>query len=399
MIVLSMAMAVSCTGGKGDGKEGRIKISGKLERADSMKLYLVEISAQSGPGDPVDSAILGEGGSFSFEYPTEEPFLFMLYLQNDQFAYLIAHPGEELSIKADGGDMARTLKVEGGDDAILLTGLTQKYMNTMDHLESLWQEFKVAMKNKANDSIRDYYEGRYHQAIDGHAQYIRDFVSEHPDNLASLFALFQQYGDKFFLRPLVKGHEEDLKYFKMVVDGLESKYPDLKHTQAIRHYYHARLVPEVKKRQERTGLKAGQPAPSINTKGIEGKRIMLDSLRGKYVLVDFWASGNRDSRSANPRLLDAYNMNKDKGLKIIQVSMDTDLAKCKQAIETDQTGEWMHICDTKAYDSPLAIAFKVATIPDNFLVGPDGRIIGRGYKPDQLAAAIQDHMKKNKNTK
>ena len=135
------------------------------------------------------------------------------------------------------------------------------------------------------------------------------------------------------------------------------------------------------------GVNEGVIAPEINLATPEGPTLALSSLRGKYVLIDFWASWCGPCRRENPNVVKTYANYKDKGFEIYGVSLDQDRAAWLKAIESDQL-VWKHVSDLKYWSSAGAQAYQVNSIPQTFLLDREGRIIAKGLR----GAALDQYL-------
>jgi peroxiredoxin len=199
---------------------------------------------------------------------------------------------------------------------------------------------------------------------------------------------YQVSSKMFRLRP------EFLNLHKAVAAKLTSTYPDLELTKSfaaqvtsVERQYAAKLASEK--------IKVGQPAPNISLPGVDGKTRSLSDMKGKLVLLDFWASWCGPCRKANPKVVDVYKRYKDKGFDVFSVSLDgldsrtkarygsEDQVKMQMdrskerwfaAIEKDNLIWDGHVSDLKKWESAPAASYGVKSIPKTFLIGKDGNI-------------------------
>jgi len=381
VIIFSLIFFLSCHSGKQN-----FKVSGNLRGEEGTTVYLKEMTVRE--LIPVDSAILDENGSFSMGGYTDMMKFYALYVSPDELITLLIGPGNRISLTGETENLADTYQVEGSDDSQKIRELSHGLNNTLLQIKNLSQILSDSINSPDFDNIKAGLDKTYQEIVRSHREFTFRFIQENINSLASLMALYQQIGSHHYLLD----PEEDFRYYQMVDSSLNLLYPGSEAVQEL----HRQVVELDHQRQtneyiaKRLGM--GAEVPEISLPSPNGDTINLSSLRGKYVLLDFWASWCSPCRSENPYLVAAYNRYNSKGFEIYQVSLDRSRAAWLKAIEDDHL-TWNHVSDLQYWNSVVVPVFQIQGIPLNFLLDPEGRIIGQNLRREELNERLKEIFK------
>jgi peroxiredoxin len=179
--------------------------------------------------------------------------------------------------------------------------------------------------------------------------------------------------------------------FENALNGLTQKYVGDSNLAEMKKRYNAykEQVAKIREQQDQENAWTGKKAPELTLPDINGKQVSLASFKGKYVLVDFWASWCPPCRAENPNVVIAFNKYKNKNFTILGVSLDKNKEKWMQAIKEDQL-KWTQVSDLAYWDSKAVTTFGFTGIPYNVLIDPDGNVVGEGLRGEELEHKLQE---------
>lgn len=210
---------------------------------------------------------------------------------------------------------------------------------------------------------------------DSLANYAEKFVEEHNKSLAVFIAL----GDV----------KDQKKYFELAEKGIGESFPNSQYHQVLKQAVQAINAP-AQSAPKQNGVGIGDLAPELNMPSPDGEIITLESLRGKYVLIDFWASWCGPCRRENPNVVKAYNKYKEAGFEVYSVSLDKDKNRWMQAIQQDGLIWPSHVSDLKQWRSAATGLYGFSGIPYTVLIDKEGKVIATRLRGAQLEAKLQE---------
>ena len=371
MLALPVILLAGCS--NTNPGSGSFELTGKLDNSHGETIYLQQLSAD-GVKD-LDTATLDDKGEFKMDAKIAEIGFYRLKITDRNFATFIFSPNDNVKVTGNVENLGNSYTVQGSAESQLFWELNKASVanyGKRDSLQKLFQSFvnSAKMDSTRIDSISNALEKPYTALIDQHNQYLKTFIESNITSFASLAAIQQLPAEQF----------GDL--YKKLDAELIKKYPNSPYTKSFHDSF-------VKQNQ----ISIGSMAPEINMNTPEGKPLALSSLKGKIVLVDFWASWCGPCRAENPNVVEAYNKYVGKGFDIYSVSLDRELEKWKAAIEKDHLVWKNHVSDLKYWQSPVVKLYNFESIPTNVLIDKQGKIIAKNLRGAELEKKLAEIFK------
>ncbi|WAC10722.1 TlpA disulfide reductase family protein [Dyadobacter pollutisoli] len=347
-------------------------VSGKVKNGAKGEKVILSKSSANGSSVKQDSTVMAADGSFSIKgTEMDRGSFFSLNIADRQRVILLVEGGEQFEVLADG--TGKDSKGNGGK--VRVTGSkNMEYYAQVDELMknfaakvTVWNEEYAKAEEKKDTKKIEEIQQNYAKAEQERLSAIKKWLPEMGTSLVALFTANN------FLTP-----DNDLDILKKLAEQYEQVQP----TPTLAKGF----IGQIKRI---TGLEVGELAPDFTLNSPEGKPVALSSLRGKFVLIDFWASWCGPCRMENPNVVRMYDKFKDKGFDIFGVSLDDNEKAWKTAIARDNL-KWQHGSELKKWHSGVAQAYGVNAIPATFLLDKDGKIIAKNLRGSALETKLTE---------
>jgi len=359
------------------GKEGTI--SGKIKGAEGKTIYLESFA--NNRSIFTDSTVVGADGTFSIT-PAQalDKDFYRVFLSEKEFATVITDSTESPVITADLTDFEKTLKVNGSPDSEMLRDLETQLRPFID------KEMAARKKKMAAGISVEEKDQASQMAVEARKQrtdFVKKWLDTHSSTPSALIAV--QYLDA----------RTDLAVVNKVFADLQSYFGHTTIYRGLKQQIQMLQKPQPgNEPAPLSKVSVGQPAPEIAQADPKGKTRKLSDLKGKTVLVDFWASWCGPCRRENPNVVEAYKKYNKDGFEVFSVSLDKTKQSWTDAIEKDGLLWPNHVSDLQWWQSAAAKEYGVQSIPFTVLVDKEGKILAhnlRGPQLEERLASIYGH--------
>ena len=374
--VFVLSLTISCK------KENKFVVHGKITHAEDKIIYLEELLLNS--TKPVDSVKISKNGEYKLKGLTSVPAFYLLKLSEAKFITLLIDSAENITVNADFANFSDDYFIEGSFGSTLVKELNMKLASTRHKLDSLNSLNNLYKSSPNYEQQKKLWEDEYQQVLQEQVEYSKQFVADNPFSMASILALFQKFDDQNYII-------NDLQTMRVAASALNSMYPQSEHVKVLYAHTLEYLKNQSNANAQQLIREYGENSPEIVLPDAKGNMVSLSSLRGKVVLLQFWASVDQGSRIMNSALVEAYKKYKRKGFEIYQVSLDNNRIEWVDAIDKDEL-DWINVGDMEG--SVLAVRYyNIREIPYNYLLDKDGKIIAQNLKGPALDVALSNILK------
>jgi len=363
-----MLCLFSCT-----SKNKKIVIEGDI---DGLKNEMILVYGADRNGDALDT-IYAKDGEFIYRAPVDTFTQVTLLFKNMEECVIFADKGDKVKIS---GDISSPdlLKVDGGDLNDEMNSFKESIADisksTSKLKKEIYSSYISGNQTKYDELLQS---PELIKAAKGIKEKAAAFIRSHTSSLVSVYLL-----NKYF----VQEKNPDIAAIKELSNKLSGSVKDSPLMQQVNKLINTEEV-----------LAAGKQAPSFSIKDIKGAYINLSNFKDKYLLINFWASWSSPSRKENSSINSIYRRFSKNHFAILNISLDTDKMKWKEAIKKDSlSGE--QGCDFSGWGSPLVQQYGVEVLPTNVLVDPRGFILARNLEEKDLIRKLEELFIENKPT-
>ena len=356
-------------------------VNGIIKNSNDKIVYLQETPLGSGERIISDSSVINKDGSFHLKAKAPEESLFNLSLKNETYPVaFIVNDVSKITVNVDVNNPG-DYEVKGSPASKSLKDFSVSANNKWMGLYLLGREMDSLKKNGATDSVLLSVNGKGTALLGEMQNYVKSYIENSSSPITSVWAL-GTYSQVFSMND-----------YQTILNGIVKKFPKHKGIAAVKEMNDRQMALAKQKLQQPQETEwTGKQAPELSLPDMNGNEIKLSSFKGKYVLVDFWASWCLPCRQENPNVVQAYNKYKNKNFTILGVSLDKEKDDWLNAVQKDKLS-WTQVSDLREWNSLAVSTFDFTGIPFNVLVDPDGKIIAQSLRGNELEKKLEEVLK------
>lgn len=373
-LLLSIVLGITISyAQKEQGK--KIKLTGAIPTAKGKTIYIN--SFKNNKMIPLDSSVVNKKGKFKLNFNISDPKEFYsLALSKKNYALLIldsSNTEKKIVFNGDSLMITKDYTISGSEESKAILDFTTIVNTFQSNLNRLKEDYSHP------DSVQ-VAQIKQQELYKKFTVERNNFVDNHLKSLSLLITTS-------YYNP-----QAELEWFKKIEKALGESVPNSTYHLAIKsqvQQIEAANKPQAQQRQSQQDVNIGKQVTELNFPSPNGEVISLESLKGNYVLVDFWASWCKPCRMENPNVVKLYNKYKEKGFTVYNVSLDTDKNRWTNAIKQDNLSWPNHVSDLKGWKTAATKIYQFRGIPYTMLVDPEGKIIATKLRGPQLEQQLK----------
>ena len=347
-------------------------LNGTIDLEDGQNVLLLGVDEQS-QLMPIDTVQI-EAGTFSLSGLSKYPEMHYLNFEGVRSLLpVVIEPGTiTVEAKKDSIQKSSIKGTKSNQDVARFLKEVRIFNQT---LQEISYELRNAMLSKDSLNVSDLQE-QYDDIVVKIADFEINFIKENPDSYVSSLILEQR----------VTSEQIDITEAQDLFDQLDSRIQMTKSAQNILELLQQK---ELQKEANKETPGVGDVAPDFKAPSPNGELVTLNQAKGKFTVIDFWASWCKPCRNQSPELVELHNTYKSHGVNIVSVSLDRSNKRWLDAIEDDGLN-WTHVSNLKHWQDPIAEEYNVRSIPELFLVDDSGTVLARSHDLASIKAILKN---------
>ncbi len=367
-------------------EEIKYTISGKIKGGEGKYIKYIDMIK---PGFTPDSLELDMGGNFILSNSCIEPQDLVFYFNPKQSIRLMVLPNEVVSLSGNKSNLVKTYQVSGSKDSEQLSLLLKRNQQTIETIDTINRYYLKVQLDPHIDTIVDHLRFMSDSIYKAEREYLESYIQKNSSSLASYVALSLKIEEGFNFFNIT----ESDTYFHMVDTAMYNRFD----TITIYKMLHAYIIQtQTQKRIAKpkpTLLQLGDSVPDIALPNLMGDTMRLSDLKGKYVLIDFWGSWCKPSRTANKNLRSVYYGYRKYGFDIYQVAIERSKEDWINTVREDKLYWKNQVSELNYMKSQTAKDYRIEGMPANFLINPEGIIVAKDIYDKELWYFMRDSVK------
>jgi peroxiredoxin len=354
-------------------------IKGKIYNGSDLSIGIQKINPEKFV--LIDSLTLDDNPEFSINIKVEYPGFYAIKNANGDYITILCKGNDTVIVEADYYDFSQ-YSLKGSQELEEIAILNQKTQEFLDEISQYAKIISDSVGSRNYRTIREEIDENYRRAFEELKEFSVNFIDRNKGSLVTILALTNQLGKDFFVFHPVK----DFEIFRHVDSILTEQYPA---SDAVKQLHSQVERLKLNLLEDNEMLSQGEIAPDFRLKDPDGKNIGLSDLTGKIIFLNFWASWCQPCQDQIPALTSIYGKYSENDFEILQVSLDKNYEDWTKSIRENEI-TWLNVSELNFWDSSVALMYGVQSIPGNFLIDREGKIIAVNLSPEQLNKKLDE---------
>jgi peroxiredoxin len=373
-VLLAAVVITSCNA---SGDPNNFTVSGRIEHAPSQEIFLEQVNYDNTPPKVVDSGKLAQDGSYKLKAIAKEQSLFLVTI-NHRPVFILINDNNDIRISTDLNRNLRAPYISNSDATKSLYDFLNNFRSKDSVLSGIYAQVDTLYTRNPDDSSIAVLQSKGTEVLQTLVTFMKDYIQKSNSPAAVFYALnVAASKNAMSMNDLETLAQQASERFK-AHSGLAIFKSLIAQANAANSSESASWI--------------NKQAPDLTMNDVNGHPVSISNFKGKYLLVDFWASWCRPCRAENPNVVSAYNKFKDRNFTILGVSLDQNKDAWVQAIKNDGL-TWTHMSDLKYWESAAVSTYKFQGIPYNILIDPSGKVIAESLRGPALEQKLEEVLK------